>query len=285
MNVLSIHSHVAYGHVGNSAAVFPLQRLGIEVWPIHTLQFSNHLGYDNATGQVFRADHVRDVIDGIQALGALASCDAVLTGYLGTTDLGEAALAAVERVRRANPKAVYACDPVMGDDGGGLYVHEDIPAFFRGRGLALADIITPNRFELELLSGRRITTLEEAITAARSVSALGPRIVLVTSLRHTATASDTIEILAATGEAAWRVHTPYLEFPIAPNGGGDAIAALFLAHYLKSQDCASALEAAAAATYGIMAATHAAGTRELQLIAAQDELVRPSHRFTAEKIA
>jgi pyridoxine kinase len=288
MNILSIQSHVAYGHVGNSAAVFPLQRLGFEVWPLHTLQFSNHAGYDGVAGRVFPAEHLREVIEGLGARGVLSACDAVLSGYLGGAEAGAAVLEAVDRVKAANPRALYACDPVMGDgDGagsGGLYVDPALPAWFREHALARADIITPNVFELETLTGATVATLDEAVAAARQALALGPSVVLVTGLRHEATTADEVELLAVTGEAAWRLCTPLLACDPQPNGAGDLLAALYLGHYLRAREPARALEAAVAATFAVLARTHAAGARELQLIAAQDEIVRPTRHFSAERI-
>src|SRR5690606_35612250 len=151
MNVISIQSHVAYGHVGNSAAVFALQRLGIEVWPVHTVQFSNHTGYPDWQGEVFSADHVARVLAGLEARGAFARCDALLTGYIGDPALGSVILDAVTRIRAANPAALWACDPVMGDHGRGLFVRDGIPAFFCAQALPAADLVTPNLFELERL--------------------------------------------------------------------------------------------------------------------------------------
>ncbi len=284
MNILSIQSHVAYGHVGNSAAVFPLQRLGFEVWPLHTVQFSNHPGYGARGGRVFPAAHIREVIEGLDAQGALASCDAVLSGYLGEAALGAAVLEAVERVKDANRNALYACDPVMGDEGSGLYVGEGIPAFLRDRAVPRADIITPNLFELETLTGAKITTLDEAVAAAGRALGLGPSVVLVTGLRHDATRPDEVELLAVTGADAWRLRTPWLEFDPPPNGAGDMLAGLFLGHYLRTGEASRALEQAAAATFAVLAATQAAGTRELQIIAAQDGIVRPARHFPAERI-
>ncbi len=289
MNILSIQSHVTYGHVGNSAAVFPLQRLGFEVWPLHSLQFSNHAGYGGFTGQVFSAQHLREVVDGLAARGVLGACDAVLSGYLGAAEAGLAVLDAVTRVKAANPAALYACDPVMGDrDGGdgesGLYVDAALPGFFRERALALADIVTPNVFELEVLSGATVATLEEAVTAARGLVARGPSVVLVTGLRHDATRAGEIEMLAVTAQDAWRLCTPLLACDPQPNGAGDLLAALYLGHYLRVRDPGQALEAAAAATFAVLDATRIAGARELQLIAAQDQIVAPRRHFTAQRI-
>ena len=284
MNILSIQSHVTYGHVGNSAAVFPLQRLGFEVWPLHTLQFSNHAGYAGFTGQVFGAQHLREVVDGLAARGVLGTCDAVLSGYLGAAEVGAAVCDAVARVKAANPTALYACDPVMGDGEGGLYVDAALPELFRDRALALADIVTPNLFELETLTDARVITLDQAVSAARGLVARGPGVVLVTGLRHQTTRAGEIELLAVTAQGAWRVITPLIPCDPQPNGAGDLLAALFLGHYLRTRDAGQALEAAAAATFAVLDATRIAGARELQLIAAQNDLVAPKRHFPAERI-
>ncbi len=187
MNILSIQSWVAYGHVGNAAAMFPLQRLGAEVWAVNTVQFSNHTGYGAWTGEVFTGAAIRALIDGIAARGALARCDAVLSGYMGDADIGLAVLDALARARAANPRALYCCDPVIGDDDTGVYVRPGIAELMRDRMLASADIATPNRFELEFLTGAACATLDDAKAGAVRLAATmrpdGPRIVLLTSLR------------------------------------------------------------------------------------------------------
>jgi len=194
MAILSIQSHVAFGHVGNSAAVFPLQRLGFDVWPVHTVQYSNHLGYGDFAGTVLGAAHVTEVLAGIAARGVLRTCEAVLSGYLGEAAIGEAVLGALAAVRHANPNALYLCDPVMGDIGEGFYVRDGIPEFLRDQAVPAADIVTPNVFELEHLTGRRVATLADALAAAQQVLGLGPSVVVVTSLRHAATPPDRIEM-------------------------------------------------------------------------------------------
>lgn len=282
-SILSIQSWVAYGHVGNSAAVFPLQRLGHEVWAVSTVVFSNHLGYGHARGPVLPAGDVAEIVRGIADLGVLPRCDAVLSGYLGAVATGEAVLDAVRMVKRANPQAVYCCDPVMGDVGQGMYVRPGIPELLADRLVPLADIVTPNQFELEVLSGRTVASLADACAAARSVLARGPRLVLVTSLRRLDGDDGTIEMLAVTAEGAWLVATPSL--PIMVNGSGDATAALFLAYWLESGEAADALGRTAAAIFAVMAATAASGERELQLVAAQDAMVAPERRFPVRPVA
>ena len=283
--ILSIQSHVSYGHVGNSAAVFPLQRLGFEVWPVHTVLFSNHTGYGAWTGEVVRPDLVGAIVEGIEARGRLGECGALLTGYLGDATLGDVVLRALERVRAANPRAIWVCDPVMGDVGRGVFVRDGIPDFFRARALPMADILTPNRFELELLTGREVRSLDGALKAARALIALGPRVVLVTSLDRDDRASGTIEMLAVSADTAFLIATPEVDLPTAPNGSGDATAALFAGHWLRGEgDMRLALERAAEGIFAIFAATGRAGTRELALIAAQDDLVTPPQRFSARQI-
>lgn len=282
--VLSIQSHVAYGYVGNRAAVFPLQRLGLDVITINTVQFSNHTGYGAWTGQVFTAEHIAEVLDGVAARGGLDRCDAVLSGYMGDAALGRVIVDAAARVRAGNPHALYCCDPVMGDVGRGFFVRPGIPEFMKAHAVPAADIVTPNQFELEFLADRPIRTLADALTAAAAVRETGPSLVLLTSLTREDGPSDRIEMLADTAAGSWLVSTPRLPLDPAPNGSGDAVAALFLAHYLQTGDAAPALEKAAAAIYAIFLATRRAGTRELQVVAAQDEFVAPSTVFPVERV-
>ncbi len=282
MAILSIQSAVAYGHVGNSAAVFPLQRLGFEVWPVNTVLFSNHTGYGKWRGHVVAADAVAEVIQGIEERGAFPHCEAVLSGYMGDAALGAVTLDAVRRVKAANPQALYGCDPVIGDFGRGVFVRPGIAEFFRDHALPLADIATPNQFELEYLTGRAMTGLADIVAAATALRARGPRAVLVTSLRHPATSTESIEMLAATAAGIWLVETPRL--PLNANGAGDVVAALFLAHMLRTGSAETALGAAASAIFAILEATQRAGAEELQLIAAQDEIAVPRRRFTPRRI-
>ena len=280
MNILSIQSWVSYGHVGNAAAAFPLQRLGAEVWAINTVQFSNHTGYGDWTGEVGTGLQVAALMDGIAARGVLPRCDAVLSGYMGDAGIGAAVVDAAARVKAANPAALYCCDPVIGDDGSGVYVRPGIPEFIRDRAIPAADIATPNQFELEYLTGRAIATLADARAAAAALQAMGPRCVLLTSLRTDATPDGALDLLAAEGGDCHLLRTPLL--PVAVNGAGDAIAALFLLHRLRGGGARAALEAAASAVWGLLARTAEAGSREILLVGAQQELVQPSRRFAAE---
>lgn len=283
MNILSIQSWVAYGHVGNASAMFPLQRLGAEVWSINTVQFSNHTGYGHWTGQVYTGEQVRDLIDGIAARDVLRHCDAVLSGYLGDAGIGEAILHAVGRVREENPAALYCCDPVIGDVEEGVYVRPGIEEFLRDRALAQADIATPNRFELERLTGLDCATLSSAKHAVERLAMTmrpdGLRCVLLTSLETEHTPGDHLDLLVGEGGQFHLLRTPRL--PVSVNGAGDAIAALFLFHRIASGNAVKAMEEAGSAVHGLLRRTAEAGSREIQLVAAQEEFVAPTTRFVA----
>jgi pyridoxine kinase len=283
MRFLSLQSHVAYGYVGNRAATFPLQRLGHEVWAVNTVDFSNHTGYGAWRGRTAPAEQVADIVHGIEALGLLPRCDALLTGYVGDAALGGVVLETAQKVRAANPKALWCCDPVLGDVDTGIYVKPGIDAFFRDQAIPAADLVTPNHFELEHLTGRPVGTMAEALEAARSLLK-GPRLALITSLRRAEMPSDQIEMIAVMPDVAWRVATPLIGFDIMPNGTGDMVAALFTACWLENGDAADALGRVASAIYAVLETTRQMGERELQLVAALDRLIAPPRRFTAEKL-
>lgn len=282
MQILSIQSHVVYGHVGNAAAVFPLQRLGVEVWPLHTVQFSNHTGYGSWKGRVFDGHSVDELLEGLHERDVLSRCDGVLSGYMGSPDLGYAILDAVKRVKQANPNALYCCDTVIGDVGRGIFVRPGIPEFMAEHALAVADVITPNHFELEYLSSQKALNVNELKEAIKKVQLKGPKIVLVTSVHVKETPEDSLDLVASCKGTFWRVRTPKLNLSL--NGAGDAIAALFYAHYLQSRSVKNALENAAASVYGLLKKTELAKSREIILIEAQDEIIKPSWRFEAEQL-
>jgi pyridoxine kinase len=280
--ILSIQSHVVYGHVGNSAVVFPLQRLGREVWPLMSVQFSSHAGYVGWRGRVFDAAMIDECVAGLEAIGILPRCAGLLTGYLGRPETGEGALRALATVRAANPEAAYACDPVIGDIGRGSYVAPGVAEFFRDRALPAATIVTPNAFELEWLTGAPASTLAEARAAIAALLARGPSVAVATSMSLDDTPADRIDILAGDRRGLWRLGTPKL--PIAVNGAGDLFAALFFHHWLERRSTPEALSRTASSVFGVVAATLAAGARELALVAAQKELVAPSTAFMVEAV-
>ena len=282
MNILSIQSHVAYGHVGNSAAVFPLQRMGVEVWPVHTVQFSNHPGYGAWRGRILSAATIRLVVQGIEERGVLGECDGVISGYLGSSDTGEAVLESVGRVKGANPAARYCCDPVIGDVAQGVFVRRGIPEFIKERMLPIADVVTPNQFELDHLVGRPSATMADLVAAIDMIHACGPRVVLVTSVRNNETPADCLDMVVSDGIDRCRLRTPLL--PVVVHGAGDAIAALFFAHHLSTGAVAEAMSSAGSSLFGVLNVTAEAGASEMLLVEAQEELVTPSQVFVAHRI-
>jgi len=282
MRILSIQSSVAFGHVGNSAAVFPLQRLGHEVMPVSTVLFSNHTGYGAWRGPLIPASDVREVITGIEERGALGEVDVVLSGYQGGEEIGDVILDAVARVKAANPNAVYACDPVMGNAKSGCFVNPAIPVLLRDRVVPAADIITPNQFELGFLTGTEPGSLESTLESADAARAMGPSTVLVTSVERPDRPEGTIEMLAVTPEGAWIVQTPQL--PFKANGSGDVTAALFTAHYRSSGDAADALARTTSSVFDLLQNTLDSGQRELQLVESQEAYAHPRMQFEVRQV-
>ena len=280
--ILSIQSQVAYGHVGNSAAVLPLQRLGFDVFPLNTVQLAHHPGYGAWRGHKLQPEQLDEILRGLEEHGVLGRCAAVLSGYLGDPGMADVVARAVAAVRRARHDALYLCDPVIGDDGPGVFVSAGVPEAIRERLAPLADIVVPNRFELAHLTARPVESLEEVRAAAAELRACGPRLVVVTGLCLRNRPGE-LAVLADTADEAWLVATPQL--PLAIGGGtGDAFSALFLGHYLSTGELRVGLEHAVAAMFALVERTSAAGAEELELVAAQDELVAPPARFPAVRL-
>ncbi|CAM3940176.1 pyridoxal kinase PdxY [Corynebacterium belfantii] len=283
MNILSIQSHVSYGHVGNSAAVFPLQRIGHEVWPVHTVNFSNHTGYGQWGGELIPAAQVRNVIDGMEQRGAFGRIDAILSGYQGGSDIADVIVDAVARIKEANPQAVYACDPVMGNAKSGCFVSDLIPPLLRDKVVPVADIITPNQFELEYLTGVPAHDTASTLEAIAAAQEMGPNTVLVTSVRRPETPADAIEMIAANEQGAWLVRTPFIDFK--RNGSGDVTAALFTGHYIRERNAADALARTASSVFDLIETTFKADSRELLIIESQEAIAHPRLQFEVEQIA
>ena len=280
--ILSIQSSVAYGHVGNSAVTFPLMRMGVEVWPVITVHFSNHTGYESWRGPLLSAADLSSVVRGIDERGVLGDVDAVLSGYQGGEDIGAMILEAVALVKQRNPAAIYCCDPVLGDKDRGSYVRPGIAEFMRQHVVPAAQIITPNQFELTTLTGLPVSTMDDVLNGADAVHSMGPEVVLITSVVRQDGPPDTIEMVAVDGTGAWLVATPRL--PRTFTGSGDVTAAIFLATVLRAWDLPRTLAHTAAVIYGVLKITNDLGRTELALIAAQDELIHPSHAFRPVRV-
>lgn len=281
-NILAIQSHVVFGHAGNSAAEFPMRRLGANVWPLNTVQFSNHTQYGKWTGCVMPPSHLTEIVQGIADIGQLARCDAVLSGYLGSAEQGEHILGIVRQVKAANPQARYFCDPVMGHPEKGCIVAPGVAEFHARYALPAADIIAPNLLELEMLSGRTVNSVDDAVATARMLIAKGPEIVLVKHLARAGYARDRFEMLLVTASEAWHISRPLVDFgERQPVGVGDVTSGLLLVKLLQGAGLQAALEHVTAAVYGIMTTTKQMKEYELQVVAAQGLIAKPDEWFTA----
>ncbi|MCF7502694.1 pyridoxal kinase PdxY [Vibrio sp. L3-7] len=283
-SIISIQSHVVYGHAGNSSAVFPMQRMGLDVWPIHTVQFSNHTQYTQGwTGQKFTSDDIRNLMKGLDNIDSLRACGAVLSGYQGSADQCRAVAESVTLVKERNKNALYVCDPVMGDPDKGCIVDDGVKAAIVEHLLPISDVIVPNQFELTELTGININSLYDAVTACKKALELGPKIVLVKHLH--ALPDEAFSMILATPKACYLAQRPNIDFPRQPVGVGDLISGLFTACLVKRMSPVAAFRHAHNAVYGVLEVTKSYGTWELQTINAQYEFVEPTSDFNVVKIA
>lgn len=268
MSILSFQSAVVAGHVGNNASAFFLQRAGFPVWPVNTVMFSNHPAHGSHTGRVTPADEIRALIDGLDEHGLLAECAAVHSGYLGHAATGPVVLDAVRRVRAQNPDALFLCDPVIGDKGQ-IYVADGIADFFKSDGVARADVVTPNTFEAEYLTGTTVQSVDDALTAADRLHAKGPRVVVITGIET----GEGLATVCSGGGSAWQVAYPVVDAP--GYGAGDLFAGLLLGRLLQQAEPDTALAYAAAATHTAVRRAADRGSADLPLIEEQDAILHP----------
>jgi pyridoxine kinase len=279
MTVISIQSQVAWGHVGNSAAVFPMQMHGIDVIAVPTTLLSNRPGYPTIRGRVLDAQLVADLLLGVEERGALDTANMILSGYLGSPEIAAVVADFVERAKASHPTLTYCCDPVLGDRDRGLFVQADIPPLVRDRLCRLADIITPNHFEFEWLCGATATTTDQVIALAQALLERGPSTIVVTSAELADTPDEEIETLAVERSQAWRVRTPKL--PISPSGTGDLFASLFVSARVREKNTPDALGHAASAIFAVLERTAARGTEEMRIVESAELLAHPKRRFDA----
>lgn len=283
-HLLAIQSHVVFGHAGNSAAVFPMQRIGVNVWPLNTVQFSNHTQYGQWAGDVLPPQQIPALIEGIARIGELGHCDAVLSGYLGSAAQGRAILTGVARIKAANPKALYLCDPVMGHAEKGCIVPAEVSEFLLQEAAAVADFMCPNQLELDSFAGRKPQSLDDCVAMARALLARGPKAIVVKHLDYPGKPADGFEMLLVTADASWHLRRPLLAFARQPVGVGDLTSGLFLARVLLGDDLVAAFEFAAAAVHEVLLETQACGSYELELVRAQDRTAHPRVKFTAVRL-
>ncbi|AZI13900.1 pyridoxal kinase PdxY [Avibacterium paragallinarum] len=283
--LLSIQSHVVYGYAGNKSATFPMQLLGIDVWALNTVQFSNHTQYGQWTGMVMPKEQIGEIVQGIDNIGELHKCDAVISGYIGSAEQVEEIIHAVQKVKSRNPNAVYLCDPVMGHPDKGCIVADGVKENLTNLAMAKADIITPNLVELRELSGLPVENFAQAIEAVKAILAKGPKKVLVKHLSKVGQDPSQFEMLLANEQGIWHISRPLHQFAKEPVGVGDLTAGLFMANLLNGKSDLDAFEHTANAVNDVMSVTQQQQAYELQIVAARDQILHPNSQYKAVKIA
>ncbi|MCD6045110.1 MAG: pyridoxal/pyridoxine/pyridoxamine kinase [Gammaproteobacteria bacterium] len=262
MAILSIQSHVAYGYVGNKAAVYPLQAMGYDVWPVNTVQFSNHTGYGHWEGEIFSKEHIHQVILGLETLNLIPSCQAILSGYMGSEAICHEVAETVKRFKAKNPALLYLCDPVIGNQH--CFVKPEVLEFFKHH--LVADIITPNQYEAETLSGIPIKTVADLKTTAQFFQDKGSQVVIITGVKLNDVAPDTLHIYGGEGNQHYLLAAKEYTFPVPPSGTGDLFSAVFLGSYLTYKNLDHALRRSVDLMNRVLAKTAASGGRELRVL-------------------
>ena len=283
-NVLSIQSHVVYGYAGNKAAVLPMQLLGVDVWPLHTVQFSNHTQYQKWQGMVFPQEQIGLITQGMDEIGVLPECDAVLSGYIGAAEQGQSILATVRAVKAKNPNAIYFCDPVMGHPEKGCIVAPGVAEFLEHDAVSCADVLAPNLLELQALSGLPVENFEQAVAAARHLLSRGPEKVLVKHLSKAGRDPQQFEMLLVSADEVLHISRPLHDFDRQPVGVGDLTSAIFLANLLQGKNDREAFEHTANAVNDVMTCTQQNGKYELQIVAAREHIVNPVSQYRAQAL-
>ena len=283
-NVLSIQSHVVYGYAGNKAAVLPMQLLGVDVWPLHTVQFSNHTQYQKWQGMVFPQEQIGLITQGMDEIGVLPECDAVLSGYIGAAEQGQSILATVRAVKAKNPNAIYFCDPVMGHPEKGCIVAPGVAEFLEHDAVSCADVLAPNLLELQALSGLPVENFEQAVAAARHLLSRGPKKVLVKHLSKAGRDPQQFEMLLVSADEVLHISRPLHDYDRQPVGVGDLTSAIFLANLLQGKNDREAFEHTANAVNDVMTCTQQNGKYELQIVAAREHIVNPVSQYRAQAL-
>lgn len=286
--IISIQSHVVFGCAGNSAVVFPMRRMGMEVCPINTVQFSNHTQYQEGwKGMVMPAGHITDLISGLDNIDVLKGTGALLSGYLGSAAQGREVLNAVKKLKDRNPSALYFCDPVMGHPEKGCIVAPEVMDFYRHEAFVYADIIAPNLLELETLTGLKINTFEEVKSACESLIELGVKAVLVKHLSKAAISQNEFEMLLVTADNSYHVTRPLYNFAKQPVGVGDLVSGLMLANLLAGHEMETAFERMNASVDAVLRETYHRNSYELCLIEAQNCIAEPKilHKAVSKNIS
>ncbi len=283
--VLSIQSNVVYGYAGNKVATFPMQLLGVEVMPIHTVQLSSNTVYPDFDGIVLGEKQITRIVNSLEKIGVLSSIDAVISGYIGSAEQGEEIIAAVQKIKHHNPKMIYVCDPVMGGDiNKGSSLPKEIIHFFKNDAIKIADFITPNLLELQILSDLGIKTFEDVISAIQLLQSQNHANIIVKNLVHAGKTKDQFEMVLSTESYRYHLARPLYEFEHRPLGVGDLICSVFTAHLVNGKTPLAAFELSANTANHVMAMTKENQSRELALIDSQTKIKHPELIYRSNRI-
>lgn len=269
-SILSIQSHVVFGYVGNKAATYPLQSMGFDVWPINTVQFSNHTGYGKWDGEIFSKDHILSLVDGIFKIGQVNKCVAVLTGYMGSKEICYAIKDIVLKLKNANKNIIYLCDPVIG--GKNCYVKSEILDFFKNE--LMADIITPNQNEAEILSGILINSAQDLIKVADFFHKRMIKIVIITGIKFEN--DGDLYVFASDESFNYLIKTKEYKSSVSINGTGDLFSSTFLGAYINYRNTSIAMQYATYYLQSAINATILSEERELQVLSVKYDKIPES---------
>lgn len=271
-SVISIQSQVVYGHVGNSAAVLPMQARGLNVAAVPTTLLSNHPGYETMRGRVLEPELVSDLLRGVEERGLIETSRYIVSGYLGSRANGAVVADFVQRARKINPQITYICDPVMGDTGLGVFVAEQVMECIINQLVPLADLLTPNQFEVGLISGSQAQTYTALADKLAAIQSFNQARLVTTGCILDDTPYGSLENVVFEGGAGIRLKSPRI--PAVPVGTGDLFTGLLTADLVYGQSLADAARNAAATVLEIVGHMAAQGAYEMQLGSVMDVLCR-----------
>lgn len=283
--ILSIQSNVVYGYAGNKIATFPMQLLGVEVMPIHTVQLSSNTVYQHYDGIVLGDKQISRIVNSLDNIGVLSSIDAVVSGYIGSAEQGYEILEAVKKIKQYNPQAIYICDPVMGGDiTKGSSLPAEIIHFFTDHAIELADYITPNLLELQLLSKQKLNHFNDVLHAITLLQQQKKAKIIVKNLLFAGRDLTKFEMILATHQHIYHLTRPLYDFIRRPLGVGDLICATFSAHLVNGKSELESFELAANIANDVLEITKQHNSLELEIIAAQHYIKQPKMTYRAIKL-
>lgn len=278
-HILTIQSHVVYGHAGNAAAAFPLQRLGHKTSILNLLQFSNHTGYGKWGGKAICVEELEEVLAGLNDVGVYEELDCIITGYLGSQEQVYALAKFIKAVKAVNPNVFYCCDPVIGDEHTGMYVKQEVADVINDELVSIADLITPNRYELAKLTKSDINSVDDILELNKTFLTRGTRVLATSSVFEEA---KTGMLFQEKENEYLTIEMPLFDINYTVRGTGDVVAAVFMGNYFLTNDFKEAMQKTANTMHGIVKYTSEYDLPELAIIQNQELIVTPGDQYCVE---